>query len=105
LSTRYVRWGLEKHIGLGDLRHCWAAISPASFIHRLNGVQRRHLLITAKYDLTFRPELSELVFREYEKCGIEYERVQLPCGHYTTAHFPFNCMDGWHICRYLRKHL
>jgi hypothetical protein len=34
-----------------------------------------------------------------------YQRVILPCGHYTLAHFPFNYLDGWHMCRYLRSQL
>lgn len=105
LSTRYVRWGLEGHISLEDLRRCWAPISPWFFIERLKAHPRPHLLITARYDLTFRPELAQKVFRKYETHGIPYESVVLPCGHYTTATFPFKYLDGWHICRYLQRQL
>jgi hypothetical protein len=31
--------------------------------------------------------------------------VVLPCGHYTSATFPFNYLDGWHMCRYLVNQL
>lgn len=105
LATRYVLWGLEGHVGLPDLRRCWAPLSPWFFIDRLAEQERPHLMITAKYDMTFLPELTEQVFERYAEFGISYERVDLPCGHYTTAHFPFNWIDGWHICRYLKRHL
>ncbi len=105
LSTRFVRWGLENHIDLDTLRQCWAPISPYFHIPRLKGNQRPHLLITALYDLTFLPELSERVFDAYRKLEIFHHRTNLPCGHYTTASFPFSWMDGWHICRYLRRRL
>jgi len=105
LSTRFVKWGLEEHIELEDLRRCWAPISPYYHVAKLAGDKRPHRLITARYDLTFRPELSQIVFDTYQAVGAHCDRVELPCGHYTTAHFPFNYLDGWHICSYLRKHL
>ena len=40
-----------------------------------------------------------------ERLSIEHESFELPCGHYTTAKFPFNWMDGLRIARFLRKHL
>jgi len=105
LATRYVRWGLDGHIGLEDLRECWAPMSPWHFIDRLKGDSRRHLLVTARYDLSFLPELSEPVFWRYTEMGIPYQRRELPCGHYTTAHFPFKYLDGYHIGRFLTKAL
>ncbi|MCZ6769119.1 MAG: hypothetical protein O7D93_07725 [Acidobacteria bacterium] len=105
LSTRYIRWGLEGNISLADLRECWAPISPWFFIDRLKKCSRPHLLITAKYDLTFRPELTEKVLHQYQIHDIPYQRVVLPCGHYTTARFPFKYLDGWHMCRYLIRQL
>ena len=105
LSTRYVRWGLEGNISLEDLRQCWAPISPWFHIRRLKSRNRPHLLITAKYDLTFRPELTEKIFDEYAALEIPHQRVILPCGHYTSAKFPFNYLDGWHMCRHLVREL
>lgn len=101
LSTRYVRWGLEGKVSLADLRECWSPISPWFFINRLKNCYRSHLMITAKYDLSFSPELSNKVFERYEAEKIPYQKVVLPCGHYTTALFPFKYLDGWHICRHL----
>ena len=105
LSTRYVRWGLEGHISLKDLHRCWAPISPWYSIPRLKQHQRPHLLITAKYDLSFIPELSAKVFEQYRDHGIEHQRADLPCGHYTTASFPFSYLDAWWICRFLTRNL
>ncbi len=105
LSTRYVRRGLEGHISREDLRECWSPMSPWFFIDQLAVNPRPHLMITARYDLTFLPELTEPVFSRYADRGLVCDRVELPCGHYTTAHFPFNIFDGWHICRYLRHQL
>ncbi|MEE8349812.1 MAG: hypothetical protein V3R94_09595 [Acidobacteriota bacterium] len=105
LATRYVRWGLEGNISLEDLRRCWAPISPWFHIPRLKSCTRPHLLITAKYDLTFRPELTEKMFDEYKAQRIPHQRAVLPCGHYTSATFPFNYLDGWHMCRFLRHQL
>jgi len=105
LSTRYIRWGLEGSISQDDLRHCWAPISPWFHVEGLKNRNRPHLLLTAKYDLTFRPELTEKIFEEYEARQMAYQRVFLPCGHYTLAKFPFNYLDGWHMCRYLRSQL
>ena len=105
LSTRYIRWGLEGNITLEDLRQCWAPISPWFFIDRLRTGTRPHLFITAKYDLTFRPELTDKVLQEYKTHGIPHQRIVLPCGHYTSATFPFKYLDGWHMCRYLIRQL
>ncbi|HSR70346.1 MAG TPA: hypothetical protein VLU25_20620 [Acidobacteriota bacterium] len=104
-ATRYVRRGLEGRVSLEDLRRCWAPISPMAYVQRAAADRRRHLLISARYDLTFLPEMSEEVFKAYRRYGGRPEVAYLPCGHYTTARFPFKYLDGWHICRYLRRHL
>lgn len=105
LSTRYIRWGLDGNVQLEDLREFWAPISPIHHIGKLKGRPRPHLMITAQYDLTFLPRLSEMVFAEYDRQQIPYDRVTLPCGHYTTGSFPFKYLDGWHICSYLARGL
>lgn len=105
LSTRYVQWGLEGHIRLPALRVCWAPLSPCQYVEKLKDTYRPHLMITAKYDLTFLPELSERLIEQYRRAGVPVDLRELPCGHYTTAHFPFKYLDGWHICRHLRNEL
>jgi len=105
LSTRYVQWGLEGNIKLPALRACWAPLSPWYYVDRLEDSYRPHLLITAKYDLTFLPELGKPLIQRYEDSNLPINQKELPCGHYTTAHFPFKYLDGWYICRHLRNEL
>ncbi|MBI4455496.1 MAG: prolyl oligopeptidase family serine peptidase [Acidobacteria bacterium] len=105
LSTRFVRRGLEPHVGLEELRYYWSPISPHTYIRRVKENYRPHLLITARYDTTFLPELTEQLFAEYRRLGVPYERAELPCGHYTTGMFPFSYYDGYLITRYFLKHL
>ncbi len=105
LSTRYVQWGLEGSIALSELRSCWAPLSPWHYVDKLREGYRPHLLITAKYDLTFLPELCEPLIEQYRKRDLPVELRELPCGHYTTARFPFKFLDGWYICQHLRNHL
>jgi hypothetical protein len=105
LSTRHVREGLEGSIDLDVLRKAWLPISPQSYVERLCGGDRASLLITARYDLSFPPDLSEILVEEFERLGAPYERFILPCGHYTTALFPFNYLDGFVMARFLRRQL
>lgn len=105
LSTRFVRRGLEPYIQLDDLRYYWSPISPHTYIGRVKENYRPHLLITARYDSTFLPELTERLFAEYRRLEVPCERADLPCGHYTTGMFPFSFYDGYLITRYFLKHL
>ena len=57
LSTRHVREGLDGHIELDLLRTLWRPISPRWYLERLR--DRKTLLVYARYDLTFPPDLSE----------------------------------------------
>jgi dienelactone hydrolase len=106
ISTRHVRKGLEGMISEQDLHRAWAIISPNTHVGRLrNQTPRRMLFISARYDLTFPPDLSQLIFDEHDRQEIAYDTAYLPCGHYTSAHTPFKHLDGYHIGRYFRKHL
>ena len=101
ISTRQVREGLERGVGLEELRRLWLPLSPFSFYEQLRKRNRPSLLIYARYDLSFPPDLSKQLLRDVEKLDIEREVYELPCGHYTTAKFPFNWMDGLRIARFL----
>jgi hypothetical protein len=96
---------MEEHISLDDLRRCWSPLSPWFFVEKMVENPRPHLLITARYDLTFLPHLAQLIIDRYRSLGAPCSHIELPCGHYTTARFPFSYLDAWHICRFLRKHL
>jgi hypothetical protein len=63
---------------------------------------RKSLIIYAKYDLTFLPELSRNVVEEFERHGLDHKVVVLPCGHYTMGETPYKYMDGWQLASFLR---
>jgi hypothetical protein len=103
LSTRHVRAGIERHVGLEDLRDCWMPISPWPFIPRVRG--RRLLLVYARYDQTFPVDLSRTFLAEFRRQAIAHETAALPCGHYTTGKAPFKFLDGYHLTRFLVRKL
>ena len=105
ISTRQVREGLEKGIQLDPLRRLWLPLSPYAYYERLRATQRRCLLIYGKYDLSFPPDLSLALLEDFRRLEIDHEVFALPCGHYTTAKFPFNWMDGLSISRFVSKEL
>ncbi len=102
-STEHIRKGLESHISLEELKVYWSLISPITFVDRLKGMEEKHLFITAKYDYTMLPYLTERLFSEYQKHGVNFEHVVLPCSHYTIQDFPFKYIIGFLITRYLQK--
>jgi len=105
ISTRQVREGLEREMDLPELRRLWLPLSPFSYYRHVKGRARPSLLIYGRYDLSFPPDLSRELLADFKRLSIEHESFELPCGHYTTAKFPFNWMDGLCIARFLGKHL
>lgn len=105
ISTRQVRQGLEEGLGLDELRKIWLPLSPQAYYRQVKGRNRPTLLIYGRYDLSFPLDLSMVLLRDFEKLGIDHERFQLPCGHYTTGKFPFNWLDGLRIAWFLKRRL
>jgi dienelactone hydrolase len=105
LSTRHIRQSVEEAITLEQLRDAWMAISPPNYIERYARLRKKPLFIYARYDTTFPTRLSEQVIRRARELGFEHEAVVLPCGHYTLGETPFKYIDGYHICRFLKRHL
>jgi hypothetical protein len=103
LSTRHVREGLDGHIELDLLRTLWRPISPRWYLERLR--DRKTLLVYARYDLTFPPDLSEDLVAAFRDLGIPHEVATLRCGHYTTGKAPFKFVDGWILTRFLKRAL
>src|SRR5262249_21664396 len=64
-STRHIRQGMEGQIDLEQLRQVWLAISPMAYFERFARWPKKSLIIYAAYDLTFLPELSRQVVREF----------------------------------------
>lgn len=101
-STRHIRQGLETQIDLERLRSLWSAVSPMSYFQQFARWPKKSLVIYAGYDLTFLPEFSREVVKEFAANGLDHKVVVLPCGHYTTGETPFKYMDGWQIASFLR---
>lgn len=103
ITTAHIRRSLEEHMTREEVRRAWLAISPSVYIGRLRGHRRRFLLMTARYDLTFPYDLSQIVFDDCDRHGVAYDKVVLPCGHYTSGKTPFKFHVGYHIVNYFRK--
>ena len=103
LSTRHVRAGIGEHVGLDDLRRIWMPISPWPYISKIG--QRRVLLVHARYDQTFPPDLSRVFIDEFRRLGIPHRTALLPCGHYTTGKAPFKFLDGFYLTHFLARAL
>jgi dienelactone hydrolase len=101
-STRHIRQGMESQITLETLRQSWLAVSPMAYFNQFSRWPRKSLIIYAKYDLTFLPELSRNVVEEFERHGLDHKVVVLPCGHYTMGETPYKYMDGWQLASFLR---
>ena len=105
ITTSHVRAALESHLTAAEVREAWFSISPSWHVDRLSSVRRRALLISASYDLTFLPDLTEVFVNDVERHGIPAEKRYLPCGHYTIGRSPFKYLDAWHIVSFLRREL
>jgi dienelactone hydrolase len=101
-STRHIRQGIESQTDLETLRKSWLAVSPMAYFQQFSRWPRKSLIIYAKYDLTFLPELSRNVVTEFKRHGLDHKVVVLPCGHYTMGEFPYNYMDGWQLASFFR---
>ena len=101
-STRHIRQGMEGQIDLEQLRQVWLAISPMAYFERFARWPKKSLIIYAAYDLTFLPEFSRQVVREFSRHRVDHKVVVLPCGHYTTGETPYKYMDGWQLASFLR---
>ncbi|HXG91774.1 MAG TPA: hypothetical protein VNN73_05310 [Blastocatellia bacterium] len=105
ITTAHVRRGLESKLTREEVRKVWLAISPNSYINRLKHDNRRGLLISARYDLSFTPELSRLLFDECDRHEVRLDRAIIPCGHYTLGRVPYKFYVGYRLVSYFRKHL
>jgi pimeloyl-ACP methyl ester carboxylesterase len=105
-STRHVREGLENSgMTLESLRQSWRSVSPMAYFDKFARFPKKTMMIYARYDLTFLPELSREAVAGFRAHGADLKTVVLPCGHYTTGETPFKYMDAYHMVRFLVKNL
>jgi len=105
LTTRHIRQGFEGQIELEQLRACWKAITPASYMDHFAENQKQSLFIYGTCDTTFLPVFSEEMLREARRRQIDHKVVVLPCGHYSLGQSPFKFIDAYHICSFLLRSL
>lgn len=105
LSTLHVKQGLEGHVDLETLRELWLCISPTAYFDRFSALPKKSLFLYAKYDTTFRPELSRQTIGLCRKYGLDFRKVVLPCGHYTLGEAPFKFIDGYHLVNFVLRNL
>jgi dienelactone hydrolase len=103
--TENIRRALEPGLTLADLRALWKAISPSTYFHRLRHLGARSLLIYGRYDKTFRREHSIRTVEAFRTLRLDHKAVELRCGHQTLGWFPFNLIDAYQICNYLKENL
>jgi dienelactone hydrolase len=97
-STRHIRAAFEE-AGLtqSDVRKLLLGLSPMAYMEKFAAHPKRVLVVHAKYDLTFLPEFSQDVLKNFAEHGVDYVSKVLPCGHYTTGEFPYKYIDGWYL--------
>ncbi len=103
ITTSHIRRSLETELSAEQTREVWKVISPSAHSGRLARVRRPALLISAAYDMSFLPDLSQIFFDDCERHGVPARKVFLPCGHYTIGQTPFKYIDAFHIINFFRR--
>ena len=104
VTTAHIRQSLETALSLETAREAWLSLSPSFYADtQFHQVKRRALLVSARYDLTMVPDLTDIFVRDCRRHGIPVETVFLPCGHYTIGRTPFKYMDAYHIVNFFRR--
>jgi hypothetical protein len=96
---------LQSKLSQEDIRRYWSPISPFPYISKLHGTGRKILAITGSYDPTFWPEFTNAFFDAIQKDGAQFERMSLPCGHYSMGVAPFKYAVGFRFGTFLYRSL
>jgi dienelactone hydrolase len=106
ISTAHVRAGVGDALTLEELREAWLPVSPQAYAERFSALPPRPIrFISARYDLTFPPDLSRDFAESVRQSGHPLDVVWIPSGHYTLGETPWKHLDGWKIVTFLRRHL
>lgn len=97
-STRHIRAAFEDaNLTQPDVRALMLGLSPMAYMEKFAAHPKRVLVVHARYDLTFLPEFSQDVLKNFAEHGVDFVSKVLPCGHYTTGEFPYKYIDGWYL--------
>lgn len=101
LTTSNVWEPLRANVSLEELRRYWEPVSPFPYISKLSGSGKRLLAVTADFDPTFWPELSNQFLAALQRDGVHCEALHLPCGHYSLGEAPFSYMASYRLGEFL----
>jgi Prolyl oligopeptidase family len=101
LTTSNVWEPLRTKVTMEELRRYWSPISPFPYISKLDGTGKKVLAITADFDPTFWPELSNQFIAALRREGVQSEVMHLPCGHYSLGEPPFSYIAGYRFGSFL----
>jgi hypothetical protein len=97
--------GAGTRIDAGRFAGALEGHQPSTYFHRLRYLGARSLLIYGRYDKTFRREHSVRTVEAFRALRLDYKAVELRCGHQSLGWFPFNLIDAYQICNYLKENL
>jgi dienelactone hydrolase len=86
-----------------ELREFWAPISPFPYVHKLRDQGKKILLITGRYDPTFSPDLTTQLVAKLQCEQVEFDHLDLPCGHYSMGVWPFRILAGYRFGKFLQR--
>ncbi|NOT60384.1 MAG: abhydrolase domain-containing 18, partial [Acidobacteria bacterium] len=104
VTTSHIRESLETALDLKTAREVWLSLSPSFYADRvLPTVKRRAMFVSARYDLSFLPDLTDIFIADSRRHGVPHETAYLRCGHYTIGRTPFKYLDAFHILNFFRR--
>ena len=59
ITTSHIRKTVEQNMTQEDLREAWLTLSPSAYVSKLRNNRRPMLMLSALYDLSFPPDLSD----------------------------------------------
>ncbi len=104
VTTTHIQESLQSELDLKTAREVWLSLSPSFYADRvLPRLKRRALFVSARYDLSFLPDLTDIFIADSRRHGVPYETAYLRCGHYTIGRTPFKYLDAYHILNFFRR--
>ncbi len=101
LTTMNVWEAMRSKVTPEEVQRFWSPISPFPYISKLRGSGKKIMAITAMYDPTFWPELTEEFLAALQSGGVPCEVLRLPCGHYSLGEPPFSYFAGFRFGEFL----
>ena len=97
MTTNHVWEGLRGSVGVDELRHYWATISPMPYVERGMGAGKRCFMVYGKHDPTFVVDLTREMLAAQREHAYETRSLGLPCGHYSLEIPPFSYIAGFRM--------